>query len=85
MEINKQKEDLMSKDKMMNGLKMEMNNKEAEYSNQIEILQVKFEEKNKELLTVQKKYEALEKELIEMVRKSYIHYLTLYYNYFIFL
>jgi len=68
MELNKQKEDMMNKDKLINGLRMEFSAKEAEYSSQAETRQSKLEDRNSNYQLLCNKYEILEKECLELVK-----------------
>lgn len=72
MELNKQKEDLMNKDKIILGLRNEFTAKEVEYLNQIENMQTKLEDKNAAYQLLFSKYEIVEKELLDLVRQLYL-------------
>ena len=67
IELNRLKEELKNKEKVINGLTLEFSAKENEYINQIDDLRLKLEEKALTLQCVMDKYEKTEKELFEVV------------------
>ncbi len=71
--MNRLKEELKNKEKVINGLTLEFSAKENEYMNQIDDIRVKLEEKKLTLQCVMDKYEKTEKELFELVSSFMIN------------
>jgi hypothetical protein len=67
MEIGKLKEEILNKDKYINGQRLEYTSKELDYNSQIESLQSKLDDKNSNYQLIFNKYEILEKEIFELV------------------
>jgi chromosome segregation ATPase len=71
-EIQRLKEELSNKDKIINKITNEFGTKESEFSNQVEELQKKIKDDNKNYLDLLNKHEILEKEFSELVRNILI-------------
>jgi len=66
------KDENINKDKILNGLRIEFNSKEIEYTTQIDSLNCKLEDKNLDFQNLSNKYDLLEKEILELVIKLII-------------
>ena len=66
-EVNRLKEELNNKDKIINKLSIEFSTKEGEYTHQIEDLHTKIKAENTSYLDLLNKFELLEKEFSELV------------------
>jgi chromosome segregation ATPase len=71
-EIQRLKEELSNKDKIINKITNDFGTKESEFSNQVEELQKKLKDDNKNYLDLLNKHEILEKEFSELVRNILI-------------
>lgn len=67
IELNRLNEELLSKDKLIANLNIELNNKEELYTNKITDLQIKLEDKSIGFQNLIERYEKMEKEYLEIV------------------
>jgi hypothetical protein len=65
--MNRLKEELMNKDKVINGLTLEFSAKESDYVNQLQDLRLQLEKEISSVQNIFDKYEKLDKEMVEMV------------------
>ena len=66
-ELNRMKEELSNKDKLINKLTIDYSTKEVDFSTQIDDLHKKIKDENKNYLDLLNKHEVLEKEFSELV------------------